>query len=161
MLSDASDWDRWLAQEDSVNESAPEGYDEHAALVRVKSLRDKLISSLAAYEVRTSNPDWYQDGTGLVGYRVTAKGDSGPFAPALAWVLLSRFGDLATLKGCDDPELLARLSSELEHSGLKYIPYEYIADKTYNGKCKTLVGFSWANRYFSVVADHATESHSG
>ena len=158
LRNEAADWDRWLELEDSPNESAPEGYDDDAALVRVKSLRQRLTSSLAEYEVRTSNPDWYQDGTGLVGYRVSAKGDSGPFATALAWILLSRFGTLATVKGCDNPELLARLCSELEHFGLKYIPYEYVTGRTYDGKCKALVGFSWANRYFSLVADHNTEA---
>ena len=117
LINEAADWDRWLEYEDSPNESAPEGYVDDAALVRVKSLRQRLTSSLAAYEVRTSNPDWHQDGTGLVGYRVTAKGDSRPFATALAWILLSRFGTLATIKGCDDPELLARLCSELDTSG--------------------------------------------
>jgi hypothetical protein len=156
----AADWDKWLAQEDSANESAPEGYDNDAALARVELLRQRLTSSLAAYEVGISNPDWYQDGTGLVSYRVTAKGDSGPFAPALAWVLLSRFGHLATVKGCDDPELLARLGSELSHFGLNYIPYGYVVDKAYDGKCKALVGFSWANRYFSLVADHASEANN-
>jgi hypothetical protein len=158
LTNEAAIWDRWLEHEDSPNESVPEGYDDAAALARVKALRQRLISALAAYEVQTSNPDWYQDGTGLVGFRVTAKGDLGPFATALAWILLSRFGILATVKGCDDPELLAQLCGELEHFGLKYIPYEYLAGKTYDGKCKALVGFSWANRYFSLVADHNSEA---
>ena len=106
---------------------------------------------------RHGSTELYQDSTGLVEYRITAKGDSRPFARTLAWILLSHFGDLATVKDCPDPELIAKVRSILEDFGLKYIPYDYAASKIYNGKCKALVGFSWANRYFSLVVNFNTE----
>jgi len=149
-------WDKWLADEDSVNALAPTGYDDHAVRTRIKELGQRLRGSLAIYEVRPSSTELYQDSTGLVEYRVT-KGDSRPLAPTLAWILLSHFGDLATIKDCPDPELLGQIRSVLEDFGLKYIPYEYAASKIYNGLCKALVGFSWANRYFSLVVKLNTE----
>jgi hypothetical protein len=152
-MSETADWEKWLTDEDSVDALAPEGYDDHAARIRVKALGQRLTSALATYEVRAASPELYQDSTGLSDYRVTAKGDSRPFALALAWILLSHFGDLATVKDCYDPEMLAKIRSVLEDFGLKYIPYDYLASKTYNGKCKALVGFSWANRYFSLTTD--------
>jgi hypothetical protein len=54
--------------------------------------------------------------------------------------------------------LLAKIGGILKECGLKYIPYDYVAGKTYNGKCKSLVGFSWANRYFSLIADFNYEA---
>lgn len=74
-------------------------------------------------------------------------------ASALAWILLSHFGELATVTDCHDPELLAKIRDVLEDFGLRYIPYDYAASRTYNGKSAALVGFSWANRYFSLVVD--------
>jgi hypothetical protein len=146
-----------LADEDSVNALAPTGYDDYAARMRVKDLGHRLTGALAAYEVRPGSTELYQDSTGLAEYRITAKGDSRPVAPTLAWILLSHFGDLATVKGCPDPELIAKIRSVLEDFGLKYIPYDYAASKIYDGRCKALVGFSWANRYFSLVVNFNTE----
>lgn len=156
-MRDTAEWDSWLANEDSVNALAPEGYDDDAALARVKRLRQRLTSALATYEVRAASPELYQDSTGLAHYRVTAKGDSAPFASALAWIVLSHFGDLATVKDCHDPDLLAKIRGVLEDFGLKYIPYDYVAGKTYGGTCKALVGFSWANRYFALTVDFNAE----
>jgi hypothetical protein len=102
-----STWNEWLAAEDSESVLAPKGYDEHAARLRVK------------------------DSTALVDYRVSAKGDSGPFAPALAWIVLSHFGMLATVVDCQDSDLLARIARLLENLGLQYIPYDYAANKIY------------------------------
>jgi hypothetical protein len=152
-MSETADWDRWLADEDSVHPLTPDGYDYGAELVRVKALRQRLVSALATYDVRAASPELYQDSTGLAHYRVTAKGDSKPFSPTFAWLLLSHFGDLATVKDCHDPELLANVRSVLEDFGLNYIPYDYLAGETYNGKCGALVGLSWANRYFSLVVE--------
>jgi hypothetical protein len=106
----------------------------------------RLISALATHEIRAASPELYQDSTGLAHYRVTAKGDSRPFAPALAWIRLSHFGDLATVKDCHDPQMLAKIRGVLEEFGLKYIPYDYLAGKTNNGKSKALVGFSCGQR---------------
>ena len=150
-------WDKWLADEDSVNALAPTGYDDYAARMRVQDLGQRLTGALATYEVRPGSTELYQDSTGLVEYRITAKGDSRPFARTLAWILLSHFGDLATVKDCPDSELIDKIRSVLEDFGLKYIPYEYVASKMYNGMCKALVGFSWANRYFSLVVNFNTE----
>jgi hypothetical protein len=161
-MSETAKWDSWLATEDSVNALAPEGYDDDAALVRVRALRQRLISAVAPLEIRTASPELYQDSTGLAHYRVTAQGDTGSFVPVLAWILLSHFGDLATAADCHDPQLLARIRGVLEDFGLKYIPYEYADGKTYNGKCKALAGFSWANRYFALTVEfNPEESHDG
>lgn len=153
-------WDKWLVDEDSVNALAPTGYDDYAARMRVKALGQRLTGALATYEVQPGSPELYQDSTGLAHCRIAAKGDSGPFAPSLAWILLSHFGDLATVKDCHDPELLAQIRSVLEDFGLKYIPYDYVANTTYNGKCGSLIGFSWANRYFSLAVEFNTETLS-
>ena len=56
-----------------------------------------------------------------------------------------------------DPALLAKIRSALGDFGLKYIPYDYAASKTYNGRCRALLGFSWANRYFSHIVDLNSE----
>lgn len=152
-MNTPAEWNKWLAESDSVESLAPEGYDDHAAQVRAEALGRRLTSSLATYEVRRGSTELYQDSTGLVGHRVTAKGDVRPFAPTLAWVLLSHFGDLATVKDCQESELLAEICRVLGAFGLKYIPYDYAAGKQYNGKCRALVGFSWANRYFELCVD--------
>ena len=147
------EWNKWLAESDSAESLAPEGYDDDAAQVRAKKLGQRLTSALVAYEVRHGSTELYQDSTGLVGHRVIAKGDVRPFAPTLAWILLSHFGDLATVKDCHEPELLAKICGVLEEFGLKYIPYDYAAAKPYDGKCRALLGFSWANRYFELCVD--------
>jgi hypothetical protein len=148
-MIESAEWDAWLAKEDSIHALAPEGYDDDVALARVKELRQRLANVLAKYKVSAASPELYQDSTGLAGYRITA--DGGWRSPALAWVLLSHFGKLATVKDCQDLDLLADIRGALEGDGLKYIPYSYVANKTYNGKCKALIGFSWANRYFSLA----------
>jgi hypothetical protein len=152
-MSETGDWDRWLADEDSVHALAPEGYDDDAALVRVKALWHQLKSVITQHEIRSASTELYQDSTGMAGYLVTKKGDTGPFASPLAWILLSHFGVLATVKDCHDLELLAQIRRVLEGFGLRYIPYDYVTGRTYNGKCAALVGFSWANRYFSLAVD--------
>jgi hypothetical protein len=157
-MSEIAVWDKWLADEDSVNALAPTGYDDYAARMRVKALGQRLTGALATYEVRPGSTELYQDSTGLAEYRITAKGDSKPFAPSLAWILLSHFGDLATVKDCHDLKLLAQIRSVLEDFGLKYIPYDYVAGKTYHGKCESLGGFSWANRYFALAVEFNRET---
>jgi hypothetical protein len=160
-MNQTEEWDRWLAEADSLETLAPETYDDDSARVRVKALGQRLISALARYEVRLGSDELYQDSTGLAHHRVTAKGDSGPFAPTLAWILFSHFGVLATVKDCHDPKLLAKIRGVLEDFGLRYIPYDYVANKTYNGQCKALVGFSWANRYFALCVEFNYEELEG
>lgn len=152
-MDQRNQWDQWLAEADSVQPLAPEGYDDDAAKVRVRTLWPWLADALATYEVRRGSSELYQDGTGLAGYRVTRKGDTGPFDRALAWILLSHFANLATVHNCLDSELLIKSRAALEKFGLRYIPHEYMSAKTYNGKCKALAGLSWANRYFGLVPD--------
>lgn len=159
-MSETTDWDSWLADEDSVQALAPSGFDDAAGQARVKTLRERLRSALAACDVEGGSTELYQDSTGMLHYHITAKGDSRPFESTLAWVLLSHFGNLATVQDCHDPELLAKIRGVLEDFGLKYIPYDYAAGKTYNGKCRALVGFSWANRYFSLTTDFNAEERS-
>jgi len=152
-VSETAEWDRWLADADSVNALAPDGYDDDAALLLVKALRQRLIDALVTYEIAAAGPQLYQDSTGLARYRVTVKGDRRPFAAALAWIVLSHFGNLATVSSCHDREMLAKIRGALEDFRLKYVPYDYVLHKTYDGKCKALAGFSWANRYFSLTTD--------
>lgn len=89
----------------------------------------------------------------MIDYRITTKDNTGPFASTIGWILLSHFGNLATVKDCTDPELIGKILSVLKDSGFQYIPYDYAAGKTYDGSCKALVGFSWADRYFSLVVN--------
>src|SRR5262249_32568382 len=84
-------------------------------------------------------------------FQITAKGDLRRFASTFAWIQLSHFGVLATVSGCEDLELLARIRGELQDFGLKFIPYEYVAGQTYRGKCNARVGFSCANRHFELA----------
>ena len=65
--------------------------------------------------------------------------------PALGWILLSHFGDLVTIRDCHVPELFTKIRSVVEDFGLKYIPFDYVAGRTYNGKCAALVGFSFVS----------------
>jgi hypothetical protein len=113
----------------------------------------QLTSALDDCEVRPPTPDWYQDSTALADIRIATKADTRTFAPALAWILLSHFGRLATVKDCQDAELLSRIQRALQDSGLRYIPYDYAASKTYLGQCRGLSGFSWANRYFALAVE--------
>lgn len=156
-MNETVEWDKWLADEDSVHPLAPEGYDDDAARVRVRALWHQLKSVITTHEVRAASTELYQDSTGMAGYRVSAKGDTAPLASSLAWILLSHFGNLATVKDCEDFQLLAKIRCVTEDFGLRYIPYDYAAGKTYNGKCAALVGFSWANRYFSLIVNFNDE----
>lgn len=152
-MNTADDWDSWLVELDSAEALAPEGYDDDLAALSAKTLGQRLANALAAYEVRRGSTELYQDSTGLVGHQVTARGDLRPFAPTLAWVVLSHFGDLATVQDCDDEQLLNTICDVLKECGLKYIPYDYAAGKRYDGKCRALAGFSCANRYFALAVD--------
>ena len=135
-MNDNAKWDQWLVDADSANMLAPDDYDDNAANQRVKALRLRLIDVLVNYEIQSGGPNLYQDSTGLAHYRVAAKGDKGLFAAALAWIVLSHFGSLAAVKDCYDPEPLTKIHGVLEEFGLKYLPYDYAAGKTYEGKWK-------------------------
>jgi hypothetical protein len=152
-------WEKWLAEEDSPNALAPDTFDEDAALVRVKAVRDRLVSRLSGYKVQTASLGLYQDGTGLTHFRITLPTPASSSVASstdgtLAMALLSHFGDLATIEQCSDPELLAEIRSVLEELGFKYLDYDYLASTTYNGKCRALVGSTWAQRYFSLAAEY-------
>ena len=152
-MNQKEEWDRWLTEADSVHALAPETYDDLAARIRVRALGLRLIHALPEYEVRLGSDELYQDSTGLIGHRITAKGDLRPFAPTFAWVLLSHFGVLATVADRPDPDLLVKIRGVLDDAGLRYIPHDYVANTTYNGLCKALVGFSWKNRYFELCVE--------
>jgi len=87
---------------------APRNFDREAARARVKEWQPQIVAGLDGYEVKAGSPELYQDSTGFVDFRVCAKGESGPFAPTLAWIVLSHFGMLATVVDCQDSDLLAR-----------------------------------------------------
>jgi hypothetical protein len=146
-------WDEWLLAADSPSVLAPKSFDHEGAFMRLKILRPQLVAALDQYQVKVGSPELYQDSTGFVNFRVTTKGDSGPFAPALAWIVLSHFGKLATVIDCQDPDLLARLAKLLDNLDLQYIPFDYAAKKIYEGQCRGLRGFSWANRYFELCVE--------
>jgi hypothetical protein len=138
---------------------APKTFDHEAARARAKELRPLIVAGLDGYEVKAGSPELYQDSTGFVDFRVTAKGDSGPFAHALAWIVLSHFGKLVTVTDCANSELLDRIAHLFENLGLQYIPDDYAAKTIYEGRCKGLRGFSWANRYFALCVDFNDEFH--
>src|SRR3569833_416512 len=134
-------WQKWLAEEDSPNALAPDTFDEHAALVRVKEVRDRLVSRLRGCKVQTASLDLYQDGTGLTHFRIMPPTSASSSVSSwkdgtLAMALLSHFGDLATIDQCGDPVLLSEIRSVLEEMGFKYLDYDYLASTTYNGKCR-------------------------
>jgi hypothetical protein len=72
---------------------------------------------------------------------------------ALAWIVLSHFGDLATVQDCVDSDLLSRILGSLEALEFKFIEYDYLVSHTYDGKCPALAGGTWANRYFALEVD--------
>lgn len=144
--------DKWLVDADSANALAPDGYDDDAELAHVRSLHERLTLSLPTYVVKTLSPAAYQDGTGLAESRVSRKGaDPRQRIETLALVLLSHFGRLSTIAECDDPELLTTIRQELEKLQFKYIEFDYLVGKTYEGKCKAFVGLDCLNRYFSIA----------
>lgn len=51
-MDQSNQWDQWLAEADSIRPLAPEGYDDDAAKVRMRSLWLWLANALATYEVR-------------------------------------------------------------------------------------------------------------
>jgi hypothetical protein len=141
-------WDEWLADADSVNDLAPNGYDPDATMARVRALHERVSRGLPEYKVTTESPEVFQDGTCLTHCRIASANSD-----TVGWILISNFGQLATVQDCSDPELLSRIQSLLQELGLKYIDYDYLANHIYNGKCQPLVGLSWANRYFALVVD--------
>jgi hypothetical protein len=152
-MSRTSTWDQWLAAEDSTSPLAPKDYDERDARARAQVLGSELINALFDYEVRRPIPDFYQDSTALADIRVTAKGDTGPMVSSLAWIVLSHFGRLVTVEGCQDAILLGRIEKVFEDLGLQYVPYAYASSVTYEGQCRGLRGLSWANRYFAQAVE--------
>jgi hypothetical protein len=152
-MSRISMWDQWLAAEDSTSPLAPKDYDERDARARAQVLGSELVNALFDYEVRRPIPDLYQDSTALADIRVTAKGDTEPMVSSLAWIVLSHFGRLVTVEGCQDAILLRRIEKVFEDLGLQYVPYAYASSETYQGQCRGLRGLSWANRYFAQAVE--------
>lgn len=151
-------WDQWLADADSANTLGPDEYDDDAELLRVRALHAQLSGSLPKYAVKTLSPSVYQDGTGLAECRICVK-DTDPKLKlqTVALVLLSHFGGLATIADCDDPTLLTTVRSMLEALGHKYIDFNYLDNKVYEGKCETLVGLNCVNRYFAIAPQFNNE----
>jgi len=150
-------WDRWLVEADSEQELAPEDYDYAAAKMSIRALQRKYRESLPSYSFRFSSGEVYQDGTALTDGRVCAVGNE----ETLAWVLVSNFGALATISECADAELLNELRKVLVSAGYKYIDYDYLSEKIYNGLCKRLVGLNCVNRFFSIVPEFNDHGRQG
>jgi hypothetical protein len=49
-MNPSDQWDPWLAEVDSVQALAPEGYDDDSGRIRVKTLWQRLTDALATYE---------------------------------------------------------------------------------------------------------------
>jgi hypothetical protein len=153
------EWNTWLADADSVEPLAPEDYDHDENVARRSALRDGLSRGLHGYQVKTAPLDLYQDGTGLVHSGISPEGvDARQLRATLAWVVLSRFGRLATVEDCKDAALLGAIRKVLDGLGLRYIDHEHLLAGTYTGKCKAFVGSSLANRYFALVAEYSASA---
>ncbi len=71
----------------------------------------------------------------------------------LAFVVLSRFGDLVAVARCSDPALLTRLIAVLSAFGLRYLDHDYVAGKTYHGKGARLARGRWHGETPSRIID--------
>lgn len=152
-MNSTEQWAIWLAEADSDRALAPPDYDDAAADALVREVSRRLRDAVAPYVVRPGSSALYQDSTGLAEIRITVPDDSGQFPRAPTWVVLTHFGNLATVQECSDAKLLARIVAELEAAGLHYIPYDYLHRTIYQGRCKELFGRSMANRFFSLATE--------
>jgi hypothetical protein len=155
-MNPTDEWDALLTAADSAQLLAPEDYDDFAAFEQARALHLMLTRRFPEYTVRTASPELYQDSTGLTHSRLRPKGSTEPEYPVTdaVFVVLSHFGDLATVHHCDDAKLLMEIREVLQELGCKYIDCSYVDGKTYDGKCEALRGRSWGNRYFSLTTDY-------
>jgi hypothetical protein len=152
-MNDAADWDEILADADDPDALEPHDFDDSAAWAQMTALHWHLVRSLEDLRVETASPELFKEGTAFASSRILRKtADPERFESTLAFVVLSRFGDLVTVAGCSDPALLTRLIGVLSAFGLRYVDHDYVAGKTYRGKCTQLVGSSWERRYFAMDA---------
>jgi hypothetical protein len=152
-MTNPSTWDSWFEAEDTPTALAPIHFDHEASQQWVGVVRQRLIASLADHEIQASSLELYQDSTGMVSFRVTAKGEKTPFAPTQAWIVLSHFGRLATVMDCPDSKLRSRIGQLLAEIGLQYVPHHYASGKIYRGLCRGLTGLSCANRFFELCVE--------
>lgn len=150
-MNNPADWDKALAAADDADALEPHDFDDSAAWAQMTALHWHLVRSLSDLRVETASPQLFTDGTAFASSRIVEK----TAERTLAFVVVSRFGDLVTVAGCSDPMLLTRLIGVLsEFGGLRYVDHDYVAGRTYDGKCARFVGTSWENRYFASVARH-------
>lgn len=148
----ATTWKRLLDEADSSFALAPEDFDADEQDRRAKGFHVHLTQALPDFQVSTSSTAVYQDGTGLVECRVTRKEvQLSHSLDAVAWIVLSHFGHLATIAGCQDPILESRIRAALKDCGLDWIDHAYLEKTVYEGKCTELVGLNYLNRYFSIA----------
>jgi len=151
-------WDSWLSESDSASALAPDDYDNEASDARAAELNNRLRGALAPYKIKCLGPDVFQDGTGLTQCWVLPRtADPRTVDGALASVMLSHFGDLATIRDCKDPELFERIRGVLEELRLKFIDVDYLIERIYQGKCASLHGITWDERYFSIAPQYPGE----
>ena len=150
-MTDTADWDKALANADDPNALEPHDFDESTAWAQMTALHWHLVRSLEDLRIETASPELFREGTAFASSRIMER-TADPALPesTLAFVVLSRFGDLVTVARCADSMLLSRLIGVLREFGLKYVDHDYVAGKTYDGKCAELVGMSWENRYFTL-----------
>jgi hypothetical protein len=153
-MNNTADWDKALAGADDPDALEPHDFDDSTAWAQLTALHWHLVRSLGDLRVETASPELFKEGTAFASSRILDK-TADPESPesTLAFVVLSRFGDLVTVARCPDPMLLTRLIDVLRAFGLKYVDYDYVSGKTYDGKCPRLVGMSCENRYFAMVAE--------
>jgi hypothetical protein len=161
-MNDTAAWDKALAAADDPNALEPGDFDDSVAWAQMTALHWHLARSLNDLRIETASPELFKEGTAFASSRIMEKtADPERFESTLAFVVLSHFGDLVTVARCSDPTLLARLIDVLSAFGLRYVDHDYVAAKTYNGKCAPLGGLSWENRYFARVADYNGKASGG
>jgi hypothetical protein len=155
-MNNTADWDKALADADDPDALEPHDFDDSAAWAQMTALHWHLVRSLGDVRIETASPELFKEGTAFASSRIMEKTtDPGTPESTLAFVVLSRFGDLVTVARCSDSILLTRLKEVLSAFGLRYVDHDHVAGKTYNGKCAKLVGLSWENRYFAAEVERA------
>jgi hypothetical protein len=152
-MNSTADWDKALADADDPDALEPHDFDDSTAWAQMTGLHWHLVRSLGDLRVESASPELFKEGTAIASSRIMEKtADPGSPERTLGFVVLSRFGDLVTVTACSDSTLVTRLIDVLSAFGLRYVDHDHASEKTYDGKCARLVGLSWANRYFAMVA---------
>src|SRR5262245_21237316 len=125
-MNDTARWDEALADADDPDALEPHDFDDSAAWAQMTALHWHLVRSLDDLRVETASPELFKDGTAFASSRIMGKAaDPSSSDSTLAFIVLSRFGELVTVARCADSVLLARLVDVLGAFGLKYVGHDY------------------------------------